>query len=242
MDDEISQGPDKGSRLPRPPRWLTAAAVAGLVAVAAALTVTRSGGRDSTAAPATPAATQAPSAPPAPATAAPARLPQVTVAAGTVLLTCDSASVGQLRPGWRAGSLQVGTLWFVGGRRLGYVRLGRGGRAGAPAGPSEPSRQVEMLVHVDAGAAVVMRSAAGTWPSFEFLNSPASTGDFQGLDGGRGYTFVPCPAADTAHGGRTDFYDVGFSIAPGHTASVEVWTATDARPVWLTFTAPAAPA
>ena len=240
--DEISQGPDKDGRLPRAPRWLPAAALAGLVAVAAALTVTRFGGHDSTAAPATPTATKAQSAPTAPALAAPSPVPQLA-AAGTVLLTCDSASPGKVQPDWRAGSLQVGTLWLVDGRRLRYARLGRAGRVGqTPQGASAPggqSRQVEMLVHVDAGATVVMRAAAGTSPYFEFLNSPASVDDYQGDYGGRGYTFVPCSASDAGHGGTTDFYDVGFSIVPGRAASVEVWTSTDARPLWLTFTAPA---
>jgi hypothetical protein len=95
-----------------------------------------------------------------------------------------------------------------------------------------------MLVHVDGGSTVVMRAATGTSPYFEFLNSPATTGDYQGLDGGRGYTLAPCPGAGTGHGG-TGFYDLGFSIVPGHAASVEIWTSPTARPVWVTFTAPA---
>lgn len=252
-------------------RWLTAAAVAGLVAVVAALTVTRSWGhgtgghdasrRDSAAGSTTSAGATAPPAspaaqvpPPAPATPVPPGsahgAPRPFVASGTVLLTCDSVSPGRLKPDWRAGSLRVGTLWLVGGRHLGYARLGRPGPAyqgrdgrpasqgaGASAGYGRLSRDVEMRVHVDAGATVVMRAAAGTLGYFEFLNSPASIGDYQGLDGGRGYTFVPCPVANAGSGG-TDFYDVGFSIAPGHTAAVEVWTSTDARPVWLTFTTP----
>jgi hypothetical protein len=96
-----------------------------------------------------------------------------------------------------------------------------------------------MLVHVDPGSEVVMRAAAGTGPYFEFLNSPNTTGDYQGFDWGSGYTFVPCSVPGPASGnGVTDFYEVGFSIVPDRTASVEVWTSPSARPVWLTFTAP----
>lgn len=168
---------------------------------------------------------------------------QVIAAPDTALLTCDSAIWAQPELDWRSGSLRVGPLWLIGGRRLGYARLGRADQALQGAGTSAahrgPGRDVEMLVHVDSGPIVVMRAAPGTTPYFEFLNSPASTGDYQGLDGGRGYTFVPCPAGESAPGGGTDFYDVGFSIVPGHTASVEVWTAKSARPVWITFTAPA---
>lgn len=156
---------------------------------------------------------------------------------GTVLLTCDSV-VSSRHPNWQVGSLRVGRLWLVGGRQEGYVRLGRTRQA--KGGPSGVSLYVQMLVHVDPGSAVVMRAAAGTRPYFEFLNSPATTGDYQGPDGGAGYTFLPCPVAGPASGdGVTDFYDVGFSVVAGHTAAVEVWTSPSARPVWLTFSAPA---
>jgi len=83
----------------------------------------------------------------------------------------------------------------------------------------------------------VMRAAAVTRPAFQFLGSPDPAGGFRGLGGARGYTFVPCPAADSG-GGMTGFYDLGFSIVPGRTAAAEVWTSPSARPVWLTFSAP----
>jgi hypothetical protein len=177
-----------------------------------------------------------------------APVPQLSAAPETTLLTCDSVVWGQPAPNWQAGSLRVGTMWLLDGRHLGYARLGRirqaaggpaEGSAGGPAGDAPQILEVEMLVHVGAGSAVVMRSAAGSSAYFQFLNSPGSTGDFQGLDGGRGYTFVPCSAPDLRYRGLIALYDVGFSIVPGHTASVEVWTSPSARPVWLTFAAPA---
>ena len=123
-------------------------------------------------------------------------------APGTVLLTCDSVVWGQPDPNWQAGSLRVGTMWLVDRRHLGYVRLGRTRQAAdGPAGHGAASRDVEMLVHVGAGSTVVMRAAAGESPYFEFLNSPGSTGDLQGADGGRGFTFVRCSAPDLGYGG-----------------------------------------
>lgn len=249
--DEISQGPRRDLRLPPGPRrWLTVAGAAGLIAAIAVFGITRAGGRHGPVASAVPTATRT-----EPTVAAPAPVvkvvPEVPAAPGTVLLTCDSAIWGRPDAHWKAGSLRAGPLWLVGGRQLGYARLGRraGQAPGAPGvsaghrGQSQyvemlPSRYVEMLVHVDAGSTVVMRAAAGTWPAFEFLNSPGTTGDYQGLDGDRGYTFVPCPAAGARNDGTTDFYDVGFSIIPGHTASVEVLPRASGRPVWLTFTTP----
>jgi hypothetical protein len=134
----------------------------------------------------------------------------------------------------------VGTLWLLDARQLGYARLGHSRQAAdARPGQGGASRDVEVLVHVGAGSTVVLRAAAGASPYFEFLNSPGITGDYQGLDGGRGLTFAPCPAHDLGSGGLIALYDIGFSIVPGHTASVEVWTSPSARPVWLTFTAPA---
>ena len=243
--DEIGQEPGHGLRLPPGPRrWLTIAGALILVAALAVYGVSRLGGRQGDAAgghSATPSAAHTPLALPTfvhivgRAGAPPAPLPAGSP--GTVLVACDSAVFSQ-DPGWQAGSLRVGTLWFIAGRRLGYVRLGRAaGAAKAPAAKSYPGDWVEMLVHVDPGPAVVMRAAAGTAPAFQFLGSPDPAGGFRGLGGARGYTFVPCPAADSG-GGMTGFYDLGFSIVPGRTAAAEVWTSPSARPVWLTFSAP----
>jgi hypothetical protein len=239
--DEIGQGPDNDRQRRASRSWLTTGAMICLVLVALVVAVRSASGSHPAPAPAAskPAATAARS---APVVAAPAPAAQLVAAPGTVLLTCDSVTFSN-EPDWKAGSLRVGSLWLVGGRSLGYVRDGRAASAaGAPSGQAPAAKAVvsvvvQMLVHIDPGARVVMRAAAGTWPAFDFLNSPASIGDFQGLGGGLGYTFAPCPGADPGYG--TGFYDVGFAIVPGHMASVEVQASPSARPVWLTFTAPA---
>jgi hypothetical protein len=84
-----------------------------------------------------------------------------------------------------------------------------------------------------------MRPAAETRSYFHFWRdpgeNPGENGSYQSL-GGKGFTFAPCPAYERG-GDLTYFYDVGYSLAPGRTASVEVWTSPSARPVWLTFIA-----
>jgi hypothetical protein len=262
MDDEISQGPERELRLPpRVRRILIAAAVAGLVAASAVFAVTRGGGHHASARGIHGAASRpAGSARPRPqlvigkmlpdsssagqilvfwntpaAASAFAAAPAVA-APGTVLMTCDTVTTGELGPDWRAGSLRVGPLWLVGGLRDGYARLGRARQPGRmTASGSATPRVFQIRVHVDAGSAVVMRPAAGMRSYFQFSDDPGD-GSNQWL-GGKGFTFVPCPAADRA-GSVTGFYDVGYSLAPGRTASVEVWTSPSARPVWLTFTGP----
>jgi len=243
--DEIAQEPRHDLRLPPGPRrWLTIAGVVLLVAAVAVYGLSRLGGRHGAAAGAGPGATPSASNTPLPRTsvriilqAGGTSAPPPAATPGTVLVTCRSA-VFSHDPGWQAGSLRVGTLWFVAGRSLGYVRVGRAaGAATAPVAKGVVGDWVEMLVHIDPGTAVVLRAAAGTGSAFEFLGSPDPAGGFRGLDGARGYTFAPCPAADSG-GGMTGFYDLGFSIVPGRTAAAEVWTTPSARPVWLMFRAP----
>jgi hypothetical protein len=257
--DEIGQEPGRDFRLPPGPRrWLTLVGVAGLVAAITVAGVNRLGGQHGAPAPGVPAATTSPDSesvieasvwPGVPVTS-PALIqvlpaPTSTVspdvpAPGTVLLTCDSVDWARPDPNWQADSLRVGTLWLLDARPLGYARLGQTQQADdGRAGQDGASRDVEVLVHIGAGSIVVLRAAAGASPYFEFLNSPGTTGDYQGLDGGRGFTFAPCSAPARGYGGLIALYDIGFSIVPGHTASVEVWTSPSARPVWLTFTAPA---
>jgi hypothetical protein len=269
MDDEISQGPERDPRLtPNARRWLTAASLAGLVAATAVFAVTRGGGHQGSAArgPAATASgvTRAPAAttptgsqlsismfiggsrpspdvtlvihqPPAAITGK-ATAPAVA-APGTTLVSCDSAIWAQLPAGWHAGSLHVGSLWLVGARQVGYARLGRARQAaGAAAGQAMESRQVELLLHVDAGSAVVMRAGPGTPPSFTFTNDLING---NALPPARGFTFIPCAPAVGKADGVAAFYNIGFTVAPGHAVSVEVWTSRSARPVWLTLTAPA---
>lgn len=233
--DEIGQEPRRDFRLPPGPRrWLALAGVAALVAAVTVAGVSRLGEHRGAGAS---GRTTASASPDSQSVIAASLVP--AAGAGTALLTCDSVVWSHPAPNWQAGSLRVGTMWLLGARQQRYARLGR--TEAEPGAPGAVSRYVRMLVHVDAGSTVVMRAGTGTRPYFEFLNSPATTGDYQGPDGGSGYTFLPCPAADAGDGGMTGFYEVGFSIVPGHTAAVEVWTSPTARPVWLTFAAPAAP-
>ncbi len=233
--DEIGQEPRRYVSLPPGPRrWLTIAGIAGLVAAIGIFGVTRLGGGKGAAEPGIRTASSAPA--PLPARIQ-TQLPPQSAASGTVLLTCDSV-VWKNLPGWQAGSVRVGPLWIVRSRQAQYARVGRYPSARANGGQVTATREVKMLVHVDAGPMVVMRAPAGSSPYFEFLNSPATTGDYQGLDGGAGYTFVPCPAGSPGHPGETGFYDVGFSIAAGRAASVEVVTPSSAQPAWLTFSVP----
>ena len=108
--DEISQGPERDSRLPAG-RWLAVVAAAGLIAVITMLVLSGGGRRHAVSPPGGPTALTAPG-------------PSPTAVPGTVLLACDSANHGQLGPDWRAGSLRAGPFWFVGGRQLGFVHDG----------------------------------------------------------------------------------------------------------------------
>jgi hypothetical protein len=260
--DEISQGGD--DRLPpKRPRWLIAVALAGVVAAAAAFAVTRGGEHEPAAAPppasATPSRTLTPSPDAVPGGLTLPVVPnpdssavgsvRVIVSAGSqeivmpnagmtgqlAVLACQSAIWGRMSAGWRAGSLRVGPLWLIGGTHDGYVHLGRGKAAGgkAPA-RTGPDRTVEMFVHVDAGSDVLMQVTTGAGRYFRFLNGAGvlNAGD-------RNVIFTSCPASHAGARDLTDYYEVGFSITPGHTASVEVWTLKlPSRPVWITFTAP----
>lgn len=253
--DEISQGP-RGDRrrLPKPARWLTAATIAGVVAVAAVLVATRGGGgphggsssgSNRAAAPAAPTATSLATDELGVRMVVPQVLqptsaggPRPRTVPGTLLLTCDAVLWGQLPPDWRAGSLRVGPLWLVGGRRLGYAHFGRAAPAGRPPPVrATASRVVEMLVHVDAGATVAIRAASGAPPGFRFTEAGLGRADMSRA-ADRGFTLAACPRGARGSGVWTNFYDLGFSVVPGHAATVEVWTSPAARPVWISITAP----
>lgn len=253
--DEIRQGPRDDCRsYPKPPRWVTAAAVAVVVAVATVLAVTR-GGEQHQAAAAPPSLAR--SASPAVSAAGrvvpmPMPLPvgsgvPIMVIAGwqnasqqEVVNAATGQRIGQigtlgcqvsvwrkLDPDWRTGSLRAGPLWFVGGRRLGYVHLGRDATAAGTAdGHATSSRELDVLMHLDPGANAMMRVNAGAAAHFKFLDKQFA--------GDMGLILSACPVSDGV-AGFTDFYQLQFSIAAGHTASVELWTSTSARPVWVTF-------
>lgn len=219
---------------PKRQRMLAAAAIAGLVAVAVPLTLTRAGvhGRAAPRASGTASSRQiAPAGPQnlsaaSPRTLAPSYQPWVVGQDKT--FTCRSATQGQLEPDWRTGSLHVGRLWLVSGRQLGYVHPdGFLLPVGTAAGHSSSVRTVQLLVRIDPGSVVMMYLAPGTGPYFRFLD-----GAGQPLRG-NSIVFESCPDSR-----RADVYRLGFSIAAGHTASVAVWAVPSAQPSWMTFSAP----
>lgn len=233
--DEISQGSERDPRLsPRLRRMVTATAVAGLVAVAAPLALTRGGAHGSAAPRASDTASSRRIALPRPQNV-PAASPQtVTVSSQPWVVgqdktfSCRSATRGQLAPDWRAGSLHAGQLWLVAGSQLGYVHPdGWTLPGGTAAGQPGSARTVQMQVRVAPGSVVMMYLAPGTGPYFRFLNG-------KGQPLGDSIVFESCPGSTA----RADVYRLGFSIAAGHTASVEVWTVPSAQPSWLTFSAP----
>lgn len=214
--DVISQGPRREFRLP-PRRWLAAAAAVGLVVAATALVLTRAGG----------------SRPAAAAGLSPAAVP------GTVLLGCDSAANGELFPSSGAGSLQVGPLWFVGGRQSGYVHSG--GPPGGVIKRGGTARLVAIVVGVQPESVVVMKPVATVRSYFRFVQGLRSGGANELPAGASGFTLVSCPSGDPATNSHlpdlTDFY-LGFSIQPGRAAVVNVWPSLSSRPIRVTFTCP----
>ena len=233
--DEISQGSERDPRLsPKRQRMLAAAAIAGLVAAAAPLALTR-GGVHGRAAPRASGTTSSQQIAPTgrqnvslASSQKQAQSYQPWVVGQDKTFTCQSATPGQLGPDWRAGSLHVGRLWLVAGRQLGYVHPDDWMLpAGTAAGHSSSVRTVQMLVRIDPGSVVMMYLAPGTGPYFQFLD-----GTGQPL-GGNSIVFEPCPDSH-----RADVYHLGFSIAAGQTASVLVWTVPSAQPSWITFSAP----
>jgi hypothetical protein len=211
--DEISYGPKWNFRLPSH-RWL----IAATFAAAAALAITGIGGHRGAGRPA--------------------------AAPGTFLLTCAMANWSQLNPDWRSSSLRVGSLWFVDNSQSGYVRDGGSpNTVGTVAGSVETSTDAMIPLEVAAGSTVVMKAAPGTQSYFRFLTgsgagaayplpSPLPSGD-------TGYTFVACPRQHAGPNGRVTDFLLGFSIDPGRTAPVEIWTSASPRPVRVTFAAPA---
>ena len=265
MDDEISQEPKRDFRLPPGGRrWLTIAGVAGLVAAVAVFGPFRFGGRPSGgAAPApTPTASQGVTATPgaqggilsitgpppvgtnflgAPPTPGSSAVVFQQGANGTVVLSCGSTLPAELSQGWQRSSLHVGPLWFAFSDNLGYVRKGLPPRA-PPAAPvhAETSMIAEMFVEVARNSSVTLKPAAGTASYFHFL-AGSSDGAVNSLPpGATGLTLTSCPAGSPGSNGSMTGFLLGFSTQSGRMAPVQVWTSKSARPVWLTFTAPAA--
>ncbi len=182
--DEISQGPRRDPRLPSG-RWLAGAAAVALIAVITTLVLSQGGRRHAVSSPGGPTALAAPG-------------PSPTAAPGTVLLTCDSANLGQLGPDWRAGSLRAGPLWFVGGRQLGYVHYDGWPGADRAAPRQGKFRFVVMIVEVTTGSTVVMKPAVAARSYFRFVDGFGPGSGNQLPAGDTGFTFAACPRGTPA--------------------------------------------
>ena len=222
--DDISAG--RTSFLRRPAvRWVTGAVAAGVVAAAATVIATSGGG------PARPPRHRS--------TAAAAPAPSASAAPGTLLLGCGSANWGKLASGWRAQSLRAGPLWFVGARQTGYVHYPASGRDRLTAQRHRAPTVGVMIVEVADGSTVVIRPAAGSRRYLRFLDGFNGTAGNRLPDGDTGFTFSPCRTAGAGDNGPVTDYYLGFSLAAGHTAPVNVMTSSAARPIRLIFTSPA---
>jgi len=205
-------------------RWLVVAAAVVIIASTVALIVTKGRAR------------HAPHRP-SPSIAAAVPKPSPTAAPGTVLLTCDSATAGSLGSHWRAGSFRAGPLWFVSGRRDGYVHDSRY-RMQARSRYRGVKFGV-MIIEVANGATVTMEPAPGARDYFRFVD---------GFDGPSpnylpapdiGFTLSACPRRTSGPSGRvTDFY-LGFVFtAAANPALVDIRPRNSARPIRVIFTYP----
>src|SRR5215472_14422514 len=208
--DEINIGPKHDFRLPSR-RWLVMAAAVPLIAGAATLIMTSRGVH------------RGPRAP-GPSVAATVPVPSPTAAPGTLLITCSSANWGGLYRYWRAGSLKIGPMWLVGGRHFAYVSR----HGGADPGPAMrgPQRRLGavMIVEVSDGSTVVMKAAGKAGPNFQFVygfNGPARN---RLPRGDSGFTLSSCPAGEKGPNGAVTDFRLGFLIAAGGAAPVEVQT------------------
>jgi hypothetical protein len=163
-------------------------------------------------------------------------------AAGTMVLTCHDANWGQLQSNWRSVSLKEGPLWFVFGRRDGYVHESRFRTRGhSSSGPASRGDDV-MIVEVADGATVTMKPEPAARNYFHFVDGFNGPSPYALPAGDTGFTFIACPRDDTGPNGQvTDFY-LGFFITAGRAAPIDIWPRPDARPIRVIFTCPARPA
>jgi hypothetical protein len=128
----------------------------------------------------------------------------------------------------------------VDSKQTGYVISGRHKSPAYVAADGDSlSTNAVMILQVASRSAVVLKPAPGTQTYIQFA-SGFTDGGIRWLPAGdTGFTFAPCPA-DAPGPGRTvaTFY-LAFSIQVDRTVPVEVLTSPSARPVWLTFMAPA---
>ena len=158
-----------------------------------------------------------------------------------MVLTCQDANWGQLQSNWRAVSAKEGPLWFVFGRRDGYVHASTFRTAGHSSAPVIRGDDV-MVVEVANGATVTLKPASVARSYFHFVDGFNGPSPNVLPAGDTGFTFAACPRADVGPNGHvTDFY-LGFSIKAGRAAPVDIWPGPDARPIRVIFTCPARPA
>src|SRR6266567_1163947 len=217
--DEISFGPKRDFRLPSR-RWLVLAVLAAIATVI----ITSGGG-----------ARRAPRSP-GPSVAATSPSPSPTAAPGTLLLTCDDANSGQLESNWRAGSFKAGPLWFVSGRRDGYVH---DGSVRLPAQrPYDGIKGSVMIMEVANGSTVTMKPTPAARSYFRFIYGFNGPSPNYLPAGDTGFTFRACPRGGAGPNGQlTDFY-LGFVFKASRPAMVDIWTRASARPMRVIFTYP----
>ena len=163
-------------------------------------------------------------------------------AAGTMMLTCNDANWGQLQSNWRSGSLKEGPLWFVSGRRDGYVHDSSFQMRGPSSSGARSRGDDVMIVEVANGATVTMKPAPAARSYFHFVDGFNGPSPYTLSAGDTGFTFSGCPRDDTGPNGHvTDFY-LGFFITAGRAAPVDIWPRPAARPIRVIFTCPARPA
>lgn len=252
--DEISLGSPRGPRWPPPRHWspqrwiLVAVAVAVALSVPSIVHAARHPARPpASPGPASPATTIITAPPPAGETGPGSRADFAAV--GTALVGCDALSWWNLGSTWQPGSVRAGPLWLLNAQRIGYAQPVAPGPGTAPgpsptvgpspaagASPAARGQNWAMIVHVEPGARVVMRGAAGTSGLFHFIDGPPGP-SYAPDSGVPGLTFASC-GKQSLPAGWIGLYQLTFYIVPGESANVEVLTSTSPTPYWLRFRAP----
>jgi hypothetical protein len=184
-------------------RWPSALAAALAVALAACIAEAPAG---------RPAGTTA--APAAPTTAAPGP-------PGAFVRTCQDSVYGDLGDGWRARSVVVGPLAFVGLRQA----------ATQPASDFRPRggryQGLKVLAVVEAGATVTLVVPAAERRHLSLLYDPDTWNEVNGYriaDGDTAVTFRSCPPAQTPLGADGTQFNGGFLVDGPRCATLEVST------------------
>ncbi|MDR3036406.1 MAG: DUF859 domain-containing protein [Kitasatospora sp.] len=168
--------------------------------------------------------------------AAPTPMPTVTPSPGTQLLSCDSATYGQLGKNWREDSLRAGPLWFADGMLDGYVHHGNI-RLLAQRRYSGVKEGM-MIIEAANGSTVTIKPAADARRYFRFTDGFNGPSPNNLPAGDTGFTLSACPREDTGPNGRVTDYLLGFVFKAARPAAVNIWTGASARPIRVIFTYP----